>query len=74
MRASFPNLRVTVERTVAQDDLVVGHLKMSGTLLGEFMGASASGKTFGIAPVDIMRVPLDVSRKASSRTKRLGNN
>lgn len=56
MRASFSDLRVTVERTVAQDDLVVRHLKISGTQLGEFMGASASGKTLGIAAIDIMRM------------------
>ena len=56
MRNSFPDLRVTVERTVAQDDLVVGHVKMSGTQLGEFMGAAASGKTFGIEAIDIVRM------------------
>ena len=56
LRNSFPDLRVTVERTVAQDDLVVGHLRMSGTQLGAFRGAAASGKTFGIEAIDIMRI------------------
>ncbi len=56
LRSSFPDLRVTVECTVAQDDLVVDHLKMSGTHLGSFMGAAASGRTFGIEAIDIMRI------------------
>lgn len=56
LRSSFPDLRVSVERTVAQDDMVVGHLKMSGTQLGQFMGAPASGKTFGIEAIEIVRM------------------
>ena len=56
MRKSFPDLRVTVERTVAQGDLLVAHLKMSGSQLGEFMGAPASGKTFSIEAIDIVRM------------------
>ena len=56
MRPSFPDLRVTLERTIAQDDLVVGHQKMSGTHLGEFMGVPASGKTFNIELIDIVRI------------------
>ena len=56
MRKSFPDLRVTVERTVAQGDLLVAHLKMSGSQLGKFMGAPASGKTFSIEAIDIVRM------------------
>ncbi len=56
MRAGFPDLLVDVERVVTQGDLVVGHYKMSGTHLGEFMGAPASGKTFNIEAIDIVRM------------------
>lgn len=56
LRSSFPDLRVEVMRTVAEGDLVVGHLRMSGTHLGEFMGAGPSGKTFDIEAIDIVRM------------------
>lgn len=56
MRQSFPDLHVTVERTVSQGDLLVVHFRMSGTQLGEFMGAPASSKTFNVEAVDIVRL------------------
>ena len=56
MRRSFPDLRVAVERIVAEGDLVVGHYKMSGTHLGDFMGAAAGGRTFAIEAIDIVRM------------------
>ena len=55
MRASFPDLRVNVARTVAEGDLMAVHFKISGTQLGEFMGAPPSGKTFEIEAMDILR-------------------
>ena len=56
MRASFPDLHMSVERTVIQDDLVAVHFKISGTQLGEFMGTPASSKTFDVEAMDILRV------------------
>lgn len=56
MRSSFPDLNVAVERMIVQDDLVVAHQMMSGTHLGEFMGTPASGKTFNIEAIDIVRM------------------
>ncbi len=56
MRGGFPDLNVTVERMISQDDLVVAHQKLSGTHLGEFMGIPASGKTFSIEAIDIVRM------------------
>jgi len=55
-RAAFPDLRVSLERTIAEGELVVGHVTMSGTHLGPFMGAPATGKTFRIEAVDIVRL------------------
>jgi predicted ester cyclase len=56
MRKSFPDLHVTVERTVAEGDLLAVHHGMSGSQLGEFMGAPASGKSFRIEAIDIVRM------------------
>lgn len=56
MRTSFPDLRMNIERTVAEGDLLVVHMTMSGSQLGEFMGAPASGKTFTIEVIDIVRM------------------
>jgi predicted ester cyclase len=54
--SSFPDLRVAVGRTVAQGDLGVGHYRMSGTQLGEFMGSAASGRTFDLDAIDLVRM------------------
>ena len=56
MRSSFPDLNVAVERIIAQDDLVVAHQRMSGTHLGAFMGTPASGRTFNVEAIDIVRM------------------
>ena len=56
MRQSFPDLNVRVERTVAQGDLLTVHFRISGTQLGSFMGAPASGKTFNVEMIDINRL------------------
>jgi steroid delta-isomerase-like uncharacterized protein len=56
LRKSFPDLHMTVERTIAQGDLVVAHMTMSGSQLGEFMGSPASGKTVSIEVIDIVRM------------------
>ena len=56
MRTSFPDLAITVERMITEDDLVVAHTTMSGTYLGEFMGIAGSGKTFNVEAIDILRM------------------
>ncbi|MCB1909702.1 MAG: ester cyclase [Rhodocyclaceae bacterium] len=56
LRSSFPDLRMVLERTVVEGDLVVGHCTMSGTHLGEFMGAAPSGRTFSVEAIDIVRM------------------
>ena len=56
MRTSFPDLAITVERMITEDDLVVAHTTMSGTHLGEFMGIAGSGKTFNVEAIDILRM------------------
>ena len=49
MRKSFPDFHVTVERTVAEKDMLVVHAKFSGSQLGEFMGAKPSGTKAGFS-------------------------
>jgi steroid delta-isomerase-like uncharacterized protein len=56
MRSAFPDLKVTIERTVSEGDLVVVHMTMSGTHRGDYMGAKPSGKTFKVEAIDIVRV------------------
>lgn len=56
VRTAFPDLKVEVARMVLEDDVLVGHLTISGTQLGPYMGAPASGKTFRIEAVDIIRL------------------
>ena len=56
MRKSFPDLHVVVERTVAEGDMLAAHLRLSGTQLGPFMGKPASGKTFDVEAIDIVRM------------------
>ena len=54
--AAFPDLRVDVRRTVAQDDMLTTHFTLSGSHLGEFMGVPASGKTFNVEAMDMLRM------------------
>ncbi|MCT8329836.1 ester cyclase [Albidovulum sediminis] len=56
MVAAFPDLRVEVQRTVAEGDMLTTHFTLSGSQLGAFMGAPASGKTFNVEAIDILRM------------------
>ncbi|MCV2874110.1 ester cyclase [Defluviimonas sp. WL0050] len=56
MIAAFPDLRVDVQRTVAEGDMLTTHFFLSGSQLGEFMGSPASGKTFNVEAIDILRM------------------
>lgn len=56
LRRSFPDFHVRLDRSVSEGDLVVGHCTMSGTQLGEFMGAAPGGKTFSVESIDILRM------------------
>ncbi len=56
MVTAFPDLSVDVQRTVAQGDMLTTHFTLSGSQLGEFMGVPASGKTFNVEAIDILRM------------------
>jgi predicted ester cyclase len=45
-RSSFPDFRMEIVRLVAQDDIVVGHFKCSGTHRAEWLGVTPTGRRF----------------------------
>ncbi len=54
-RRAFPDIRLMVERMVAEGELVTFHLLMSGTHQGTFIGVPATGKRMKTAAIDIAR-------------------
>ena len=44
LRSAFPDMKVTIERQIAEGDLVVQHVSAAGTMTGDFAGMPASGK------------------------------
>jgi steroid delta-isomerase-like uncharacterized protein len=56
MRGAFPDLRIAVRQTIADGDRLAVHFSISGTHLGPFMGTPASGKTFEVEAIDIVRL------------------
>lgn len=55
LRTSFPDLKFTVEDCFAVGDKVAARVTMSGTQNGEFQGMPASGKSFSVQLIDIVR-------------------
>ncbi len=55
-RTAFPDLRVTIDRVLAQDAMVAVHLVGSGTQLGAFQGCSPTGRTWEATCSAIYRV------------------
>jgi steroid delta-isomerase-like uncharacterized protein len=55
-RAAFPDLRVTVENQLAQDDLVATRWTSRGTQKGELMGIEPTGKAVTVSGVTISRL------------------
>lgn len=55
MFAAFPDLRVTVEDMIAENDTVVARVTVGGTHQGEFIGIPPSGKQVTITGIDILR-------------------
>jgi steroid delta-isomerase-like uncharacterized protein len=54
-RQAFPDIHLTVERMVAEGELVTFHLLMIGTHQGAFMNVPATGKQVKTAAIDIAR-------------------
>ena len=54
-RAAFPDLQMNPEDVVASGDKVVTRVRATGTHQGEFMGMPATGKSFDVQLIDIIR-------------------
>lgn len=58
-RAAFPDLHMAPEDVVANGEKVVARVRATGTHQGEFMGMPATGKSFDVQLIDIMRFADD---------------
>ena len=55
LRSAFPDLHVTIEDLVADQDTVAGRVTMSGTHLGPFQGIPPTGRSFEQAQMHFVR-------------------
>lgn len=55
LHRAFPDLHVTVEDLIAEDDKVVGRNAVTGTHQGEYMGLVPTGKTITYNEIFIFR-------------------
>ena len=53
---AFPDLRTTIEDIVAEGDLVVARVRVTGTHQGTFMGLSPTGKQITLTAMDMWRL------------------
>lgn len=53
--AAFPDMRWEVEDVLASGDRVVARVRCKGTHKAEFMGMPATGESFDVAEIDIIR-------------------
>jgi len=54
--SGFPDVQVTIEHLIAEEDLVVMHLLIRATHKGEFAGISPTGKQIKITGMEIVRL------------------
>jgi predicted ester cyclase len=54
-RSAFPDARMDPEHLLADGDFVVGHLRVTGTHQGEFLGVPATGRQVDFPAIDIVR-------------------
>lgn len=56
LRPAFPDMKVEIQRQVAENDLVTTHKVFHATHRGEFMGIPATGKQITMEVMDIIRL------------------
>ena len=55
-RAAFPNMQVTLEEELAEDDKVITRGYFTGTHQGDFQGIPPTGKQIKVKYIDVWRV------------------
>ena len=55
-RTAFPDLRITIEQQVAEDDVVCSRTTMRGTHKGPLFGVSATGNTVTVPGLTMVRI------------------
>lgn len=55
-RKAFPDLQITIEQQIMENDLVVDRWKGEGTHEGELMGMAPTGKKISICGISIHRI------------------
>lgn len=55
-RAAFPDIRLTVEEVIAEDDRIAFRSTIRGTHQGEFLGIPATGKRITVGLVDVIHI------------------
>ena len=56
LRTALPDLYITIEDMVAEEDKVVCRLTLRGTQAGEFLGVAATGEQITAALISIIRI------------------
>jgi predicted ester cyclase len=56
LRPAFPDMRVEIQRQVAENDMVTTHKLFHATHTGDFMGIPATGKNVTMEVIDIIRL------------------
>lgn len=56
MFMAFPDIQVKVEEVVAQGNMVVARVTMTGTQKGDYMGMKASGRSFSMGGMDMIKL------------------
>ncbi|HEX5808814.1 MAG TPA: ester cyclase [Anaerolineales bacterium] len=55
-RSAFPDIRITIEDVLSEDNYVIFRSSMQGTHQGVFQGIQPTGKTITVSLIDIIRV------------------
>lgn len=56
LRSAFPDFTYRIDLAVAEDDLVVQYLQATGTMRGDFLGMTATGKSATWNETHIVRI------------------
>ena len=72
LTTSFPDLRFTIEDTIAEKEKFVVSWIISGTQKGEFMGIPATGKKISVEGVTIHHITNGMILDSSARGDALG--